>query len=80
MDSEKRKRFIKEIDSDNWSDELKELFVNAICEETDKILKLMHEEEMNEKKQIKTTAFKTKAVVFILTKLNKRLYKSVRIC
>ena len=49
MDSEKRKRFIKEIDSDNWSDELKELFVNAICEETDKILKLMHEEEMNEK-------------------------------
>ena len=51
MNSEKRKRFIKEIESDNWSKELKELFVNAVYEQNERILKQIRKEEKNEKKK-----------------------------
>lgn len=50
MDSKKTEKFIKEIESDAWSDELKDLFVKAIYEKDERLLKQLREEEEKEKK------------------------------
>ena len=50
MDAE---RILKELDSGVWSDELKDLFADAVYESNERILRKLREEERLEKEKNK---------------------------